>query len=129
MRSRKDTNDTRESAAIYVCRDLLQERAHVTIYDPKVSLEQIRRDLVELMSNDQGAISNHDQGLIDNNVRVASSAAEASFGAHAITIMTEWEEFKDGRLSSLIYKSMNKPAFLFDGRNLVDRAEIGRDRV
>ena len=121
---KKDTNDTRESAAIYVCRDLLQERAQVTIYDPKVSLEQIRRDLVELMSNDQGAISKHDQDLIDNNVRVASSAAEASFGAHAITVMTEWEEFKTVDFEA-IYKSMNKPAFLFDGRNLLDREKLG----
>lgn len=124
---KKDTNDTRESAAIYVCRDLLEERAHIVIYDPKVSLEQIRADLRELMSNDQGAISDHDEALIMNNVTVAGSAAEAADCAHAIAVLTEWEEFKTVDFGS-IYESMNKPAFLFDGRNLLDRerlSEIG----
>jgi UDPglucose 6-dehydrogenase len=33
---KKNTGDTREAPAIYVCRDLLEEGAHITIYDPKV---------------------------------------------------------------------------------------------
>ncbi len=117
---KKDTNDTRESAAIYVCRDLIQERARITIYDPKVSLEQIRSDLRNLMSNDQGAISPHDEALIMNNVLVAESAAEAAYEAHAIAVLTEWEEFTTVDFEA-IYHSMNKPAFVFDGRNLLDR--------
>jgi UDPglucose 6-dehydrogenase len=124
---KKDTNDTRESAAIYVCRDLIEERARITIYDPQVSLEQVQTDLRYLMSNDQGEISDHDEQLIQNNVSVAKSAAEAADGAHAVTVLTEWEEFKEVDFVS-IYQSMNKPAFLFDGRNLLDRdqlAEIG----
>jgi UDPglucose 6-dehydrogenase len=50
---KKDTNDTRESAAIYVCRDLLNERAKLKIYDPQVSEDQVRRDLVEVFSYSQ----------------------------------------------------------------------------
>ncbi|MDG1872610.1 MAG: UDP-glucose 6-dehydrogenase [Mariniblastus sp.] len=117
---KKDTNDTRESAAIYVCRDLIQERARVTIYDPKVNLEQIRHDLKTLMANGQGELSAHDRNLIDNNVRIAHSAEEAAQNAHAIALMTEWEEFTKVDFEQ-IYTSMKKPAFLFDGRNLLDR--------
>lgn len=116
---KKDTNDTRESAAIYVCRDLIQERANVTIYDPQVSLEKIRRDLRELMSNEQGAVSEHDENLIMNNVSVADSAIESANGAHAVAVLTEWEEFKEVDFEA-VYRSMKKPAFLFDGRNLLD---------
>ncbi len=116
---KKDTNDTRESAAIYVCRDLIQERANVTIYDPQVSLEKIRRDLRELMSNEQGAVSEHDENLIMNNVSVADSAIESANGAHAVAVLTEWEEFKEVDFEA-VYRSMKKPAFLFDGRNLLN---------
>jgi len=117
---KKDTNDTRESAAIYVCRDLVEERARITIYDPKVSLDQIRLELRRLMSNDQGAISPHDENLIMSNVTVAESAAQAADGAHAIAVLTEWEEFQHVDFES-IFKSMHQPAFVFDGRNLLDR--------
>lgn len=120
---KKDTNDTRESAAIYICRDLIEERARVTIYDPKVTLDQVRRDLQMLMSRDLGIVSALHRDLIMNNVDFAHSAAEAADGAHAIALLTEWEEFKDVDFES-VYQSMNKPAFLFDGRNLLDRTQL-----
>ena len=116
---KKDTNDTRESAAIYVCRDLLEERARLTIYDPKVSLEQIRKDLEYLMAGPGGVLTEAQRELLYNNVTVASSAEAAAEDAHAIAVMTEWDEFKDQDFES-IYKSMMKPAFVFDGRNVLD---------
>ena len=116
---KKDTNDTRESAAIYVCRDLLEERAKVTIYDPKVSLEQIRKDLEYLMAGPGGELTEPQRKLLYEHVTVASSAQEAAEGAHAIAVMTEWDEFKDHDFEA-IYKSMMKPAFVFDGRNVLD---------
>jgi UDPglucose 6-dehydrogenase len=116
---KKDTNDTRESAAIYVCRDLLNERAKLKIYDPQVPEEQIRRDLMEAFSYPNGTISEHEKALIDEHVTVVDSAAEAADGSHAIAVLTEWDEFK--RLDyDAIMKSMYRPAFLFDGRNLLD---------
>ncbi len=116
---KKDTNDTRESAAIYVCRDLLEERARLTIYDPQVSLEKIRKDLEYVMAGPDGVLTDVQKSLLDNNVTVASSCEEAAQDAHAVAVMTEWDEFRD-RDFDAIYKSMKKPAFLFDGRNILD---------
>ena len=82
---KKDTNDTRESAAIYVCRDLLEERARLTIYDPKVSLEQVRKDLEYLMAGPGGVLTEAQRELLYNNVTVASSAEAAAEGAHAVS--------------------------------------------
>lgn len=107
---KKDTNDTRESAAIAVCRDLLAEHAKVAVYDPKVPAEEIRRDVL-------GA------GQTDSRLSVVDSAYEAADGAHAIAIVTEWDEFKHLDFAR-IYTSMTKPAFLFDGRNIVDLAKL-----
>lgn len=102
---KKDTNDTRESAAIYICKDLLEEQANLAIYDPKVEVAQIQKDL----------------GINSSNERVSycGSAYEASEGAHAVLILTEWDEFKELDFQK-IYNDMQLPAFLFDGRNLLD---------
>ncbi len=120
---KKDTNDTRESAAIYVCRDLLEERARLTIFDPKVSLEQIRADLEYLMAGPGGVLTEVQRELLYNNVTVASSAEAAAENAHAIAVMTEWDEFKEQNFES-IYESMMKPAFVFDGRNILNIAKL-----
>lgn len=106
---KKDTNDTRESAAIYVCKDLMEEQANLAIYDPKVSKEQIRRDLEIDAGNER--------------VSFCKDAYEATNGAHAILILTEWDEFKALDFQK-IYGSMHLPAFLFDGRNVLDLAAL-----
>lgn len=102
---KKDTNDTRESSAIYICRDLIEEQAEVHIYDPKVTREQIYRAL--------GIENNHPL------VHIADSAEEACKEAHALTVVTEWDEFKDLDYQQ-IFEKMLKPAFIFDGRNILD---------
>jgi UDPglucose 6-dehydrogenase len=102
---KKDTNDTRESAAIYVCKDLIEEQANVSIYDPKVPEAQIRRDLG--LAEDATAVT------------ICDDAYEATKDAHAVLILTEWDEFKALDFKE-IYDQMNLPAFLFDGRNLLD---------
>lgn len=109
---KKDTNDTRESAAIYVADYLLNEQAEIVIYDPKVTEEQIYADLDYLGS--RSCEENR------NMVRVVNSAEEASLGAHAIAVLTEWDEFKQLDWQKL-YDDMLKPAFLFDGRRLLER--------
>ena len=106
---KKDTNDTRESAAIYVCGDLLEEQANVAIYDPKVPESQIRDDLN--VSADFSALT------------VCTDAYEACKNAHAVLILTEWDEFKALDFQR-IHDSMQQPAFLFDGRNLLDLAAL-----
>lgn len=107
---KKDTNDTRESAAIAICRELLGEQARVVVYDPKVPAEEIRRDIL-------GA------GKNDVRLTVARDAYEAAEGAHALAIVTEWDEFKTLDYSK-IYSGMVKPACIFDGRNILDLARL-----
>ena len=102
---KKDTNDTRESAAIYVCGDLLEEQAKVAIYDPKVPESQIRDDLN--VNEDFSALT------------ICADAYDACKDAHAVLILTEWDEFKELDFQR-IHDSMQQPAFLFDGRNLLD---------
>lgn len=96
---KKDTNDTRESAAIYIGRDLLAEQADLVVYDPKVEAHEIT--------------------TLAPGAKVAASAAEAAAGAHALIVCTEWDEFKTLDYQK-IFASMQKPAFIFDGRNILD---------
>lgn len=114
---KKDTNDTRESAAIAVCRDLLAEQARVMVYDPKVSAEEIRRDVL----GDKVAPSS--LARADAQLSVAKNAYEAAEGAHVIAIATEWDEFKKLDYEK-IFAAMTKPAFIFDGRNILDLAQL-----
>jgi len=116
---KKDTNDTRESAAIYVCRDLLQEQATLAIYDPKVDAKQIRNDLLNVFRQESGEVHERDRQIIDENVIICDSALEAATQAHGVAVMTEWDEFKDIAPADL-YDVVFKPAFLFDGRNLLN---------
>ena len=117
---KKDTNDTRESAAIYVCRDLLQERARLSIYDPRVPEDQIRQELVSAFTDANGQISSVERELIEKNVTVVGDCYEAAEDAHAVAVLTEWDEFKTLDFKRVL-DSMHLPAFLFDGRNLLDR--------
>lgn len=119
---KKDTNDTRESAAIYVCRDLLLERARIHVYDPQVSEAQIRADLEYLLRDESGELSTYKKSLIDN-VKVVPDAYSAAKDSHAIAVMTEWDEFNNLDYSK-IYANMPQPAFVFDGRNILDREKL-----
>ena len=112
---KKDTNDTRESAAIYVADDLLAEQAEICVYDPKVSAVQIQSDLNYLATRSE---AENAQG-----VQVAADAYAACHNAHAIAILTEWDEFKTYDWQK-IYDNMLKPAFVFDGRNLLEKTEL-----
>lgn len=116
---KKDTNDTRETAAMYVCRDLLDEHAHVAIYDPQVSREQILADLRYAFTRDDGVLSERHEKLLAENVVVCDSALEAATDAHGVAVLTEWDEFRDISPATL-FECVYKPAFLFDGRNLLD---------
>jgi UDPglucose 6-dehydrogenase len=112
---KKDTNDTRESAAIYVADDLLSEQATVAVYDPKVDEEQIQFDLNYLETRSE---SENQKG-----VQVMTNAYDACKNAHAIAVLTEWDEFKTQDWQK-IYDNMLKPAFVFDGRNILNKEEL-----
>lgn len=108
---KKDTNDTRESSAIYVADHLLSEKAEIAVYDPKVKEEQMVNDLNYLQTRTEK----------ENNLGLNSfhDLYKACKGAHAIAILTEWDEFKELDWQK-IYNNMMKPAFIFDGRGILD---------
>jgi len=106
---KKDTNDTRETAAIAVCQNLLREGAKVVVYDPRVPEAQIRADVLGSEKNP--------------NLVVVKSAIEACQGAHGVAVLTEWDEFKNLDFKK-IHEGMYKPAFLFDGRNILPHAKL-----
>ena len=112
---KKDTNDTRESAAINVADYLLYEQANVAVYDPKVRKKQIISDLNYLNGI---AIEN-----LNEMVDVYEDPYDACKNDHAIAILTEWDEFKSYDWKR-IYEAMQKPAFIFDGRNILDAQKM-----
>jgi UDPglucose 6-dehydrogenase len=122
---KKDTNDTRESAAIYVCRDLLLEQARLAIYDPQVSEAQVRAELERVFQQESGELTARDRRLLDEHVTVCASAHEAAEDAHGLAVLTEWDEFT--RLDpEALFELVHKPAFLFDGRNVLDHDAFRR---
>ncbi len=100
------TSDTRESAALKVCRDLLEEHALVVLNDPR-ALENARQDLAD----------------VADRVIFEPDPYAAAKGAHAVVILTEWPQYAELDYEA-IYDSMVKPAFIFDGRNILDRHKL-----
>jgi len=111
-----DTGDTRESASISLIRDFLSERAFVTIYDPQVEEAQIWQDLAE-------ACPTTPLESIKKQVSIVHSALEACKQKEAVVIATEWKEFREIDWQT-VYDDMSKPAFVFDGRLLVDAEKL-----
>jgi len=101
-----NTGDTRESPAIYVTKKLLNEMANVAISDPK-ALENAKNELKEFKEN----------------VEYCSDPYVAAKNAHAIAVLTEWECYKTLDYKK-IFASMEKPAFIFDGRNTLPHKEL-----
>jgi len=110
---KKDTGDTRESAAIYICQRLLEEGARLAVYDPVVTREQVREELARVVPEDQ----------VKELVTSYSSPYSASEGSHAVVVCTEWDEFKKLDWEK-IYEAMMKPAFVFDGRKILPHEEL-----
>lgn len=108
---KKDTNDTRESAAMYVADYLLFEHAEISVYDPKVLEDQIYKDLDGLAT----------RSSLENKqlLRVEVDPYETCRKSHAVAILTEWDEFKQYDWEG-IYDNMLKPAHIFDGRNILN---------
>ncbi|KAJ7243882.1 UDP-glucose/GDP-mannose dehydrogenase [Mycena haematopus] len=111
-----DTGDTRESAAITLIRDFQSERALINVYDPQVVEEQIWLDLGE--ASPTVPLDN-----IKKQVKICGSALEACRDAEAVVVATEWKEFKEINWSE-VYNHMKKPAFVFDGRLIVDAEKL-----
>ena len=106
-----NTNDTRESPSKYVCQKLLEEGSKLAIYDPKVSAEQIKKDL------DQEV--NLKDNYSKNNIEIFDTIKETVTGADAIVVMTDWEEFKLIDWED-VSNLMRSPSWLFDTRSICD---------
>lgn len=115
---KKDTGDVRETPSMFVLRDLLQEQAKIHVYDP-----QVRREDMWIEMDYTCGINHGNTPTLDASVITATDPYEACDGAHALLVLTEWDEFKEYDYER-IYKSMAKPAFVFDGRNLLDPAKL-----
>lgn len=112
---KKDTNDTRESAAIYFADYLLNEQAELWVFDPKVNSEQVYSDLDYL--NTWSSEENR------KLVNVVNDPYEAMNNSHAVAVLTEWDEFNTYDWQK-VFEMMKKPAFVFDGRNVLDGGEL-----
>ena len=114
---KKNTNDTRESAAIYVADILIENGANICVYDPKVTKQQMLSDLDYLNTRST-----------KDNLKALSSYSDpyaATDSSHAVAIITEWDEFKEYDWKK-IYSTLIKPAKIFDGRNILDKTELAR---
>ena len=112
---KKDTNDTRESAAIYIADMLIDNGAEICVYDPEVSKEQMLSDLDFL--NSRSSKEN------ENALSYYSDPFKACQNSHAVAVITEWDEFKSYDWNK-IYSSMIQPAKVFDGRNILDKKAL-----
>lgn len=112
---KKDTNDTRESPAIYVAEELLSEQAKISVWDPKVKDAQIYTDI--------NALGSIEADEVNDRLEVSDNAYEACKNSHAIAVLTEWEEFNTYDWQR-IYDNMHKPAFVFDGRGVLDKHRL-----
>ena len=112
---KKDTNDIRESAAIHVCKALVEEQAQVVVYDPQVSPQAVYQSVA--------AAGGFSEALVRQRLSCAEDPYQAAQGAHGLAVITEWDEFR--RLDfARIYRTMQQPAFVFDGRNILPHAQL-----
>jgi UDPglucose 6-dehydrogenase len=101
-----NTGDTRESPAIFIAKNLVEEKAKVVVTDPKA----LRNAKVDLEG-------------INGKVSYVEDPYEAAAGCDAIAVVTEWDVYRDLDFRK-VYDSMAKPAFIFDGRNILDHKKL-----
>ena len=118
-----NTNDTRESAAITICKDLLEEGAILNIYDPKVEAKQIEKQLDKKqdknLKGNKKLLSGADDGIWSFKEDIYSSID----GTDAVVVLTEWEEYTNidwGKAASI----MRSPAWVFDARSITNKENI-----
>lgn len=116
---KKDTNDSRESPAIYIADHLIDNHAEVHIYDPRISEMQIKNDMQYLWSYKQFTVDEINNKF--ERITVHKDPFSALDDTHAVAVITEWDEFKQYDWKK-VYRRAQKPVFIFDGRNILDGA-------
>ena len=117
---KKNTNDSRESASILLAKNLLMEGAIVNIYDPMVDNKRIIKDIKSVIVDES---LNTDLNSVLSNIKIHENLTNCFKDSHLIAICTEWDEFKNIDWEGG-YQMMNKPAWLFDGRNILDQKKL-----
>ena len=120
---KSNTNDTRESAAIKICKDLLDEGAELLIHDPKVNANQIESDLKisPISSKSDNSTFNKKEG--EGTWDFSNTIEKTFIDADAILILTEWEEYSRINWEEA-YKKMRKPAWVFDSRSIIEPKRV-----
>ena len=118
---KKDTNDSRESASIYISDLLLGEGAILSIYDPKVSSDRIHLDLEMLW--EANGFSEKEIKIKLNKIEIVDSVYKACKESHGVAILTEWDEFRSLNWKK-IHEQMLKPSFIFDGRKILSNLNL-----
>tara|TARA_X000000950_G_C13921180_1_gene663489 strand:+ start:6144 stop:7553 length:1410 start_codon:yes stop_codon:yes gene_type:complete len=118
---KKNTNDSRESAAIYISDELINEGAFLNVYDPKVENEKIINDLTNLWKSRE--INDKQIKKLISKVKFFDCPLKCSVGSHAILVLTEWSEFKMLDYKK-IFDAMVSPPFIFDGRKILDNKKL-----
>ena len=119
-----NTNDTRESAAIKICKDLLVEGAFLSIHDPKVTSKQISINLgFDSLSADNFFSNKNDFLDFEGQWFFEDSIYKAIENSDAVVILTEWDEYKKLNWSR-VSQIMRKPSWIFDTRSILNPKEI-----
>ncbi|DAZ99071.1 TPA: hypothetical protein N0F65_008376 [Lagenidium giganteum] len=114
---KKDTGDVRETPAATIVKYLVEEKANVVVYDPKVRVEDMMMEL------EYQGMSAKTHPMLPQLLKVVNDPYEAAVDAHAIAALTEWDMFRTLDYTR-IYESMTKPAFVFDGRNILPHDKL-----
>ena len=117
-----NTNDTRESPAINVCRDLLEEGASLTIHDPKVTLDQINFDLKFNSSKNLVAQNNNSIDL-EGKWHKENDLSACFKDADAVVLLTEWSEYRNINWKE-VSSNMRKPSWVFDTRSIINPLDV-----
>ena len=118
-----NTNDTRESAAITICRDLLEEGAFLSINDPKVNKNQIELDLKSKSIENLNYSDKTDFFNLEGQWSFEKDIYKSANNSDAILILTEWENYFNIDWNK-ISKIMRKPSWIFDSRSILNPKEI-----
>ena len=118
---KKNTNDSRESASIFLANELIKKGANIIVIDPLSNISKIKNDLVDFMQGED--FEDYSSNEFKDKIQFSTSYFEASKNADAIIISTEYDEFKNYNWKKL-YSIVTKPALIFDGRILLDRNKI-----
>jgi len=118
---KKDTNDSRESASIYLAKELLLNKALLNVYDPMVHPDRIKSDILNMLLDSNIKKSNI-QFYLDR-LNIFQSNYEACENSNLIAICTEWDEFLEYNWEK-IFDSMKKGPWVFDGRNIINTDKL-----